>query len=74
MEDGMDNKNTGGPAFPVPGDQHDESFNGATLRDYFAAAALATVPRYDPSTNWSSADCADHAYRVADAMLAERAK
>jgi Mg-chelatase subunit ChlI len=27
----------GGPAFPVPGLQHDEDFNGMTLRDYFAA-------------------------------------
>lgn len=27
----------GGPAFPVTGLQHDEAFNGATLRDYFAA-------------------------------------
>lgn len=31
----------GGPAFPVPGLQHDEAFNGATLRDYFAAHAPA---------------------------------
>ncbi|MBZ3665541.1 hypothetical protein [Pseudomonas monteilii] len=30
-------KPTGGPAFPVPGLQDDESFNGMTLRDYFAA-------------------------------------
>lgn len=29
--------NDGGPAFPVPGLQHDEAFNGMTLRDYFAA-------------------------------------
>lgn len=30
-------KPTGGPAFPVPGLQDDETFNGMTLRDYFAA-------------------------------------
>lgn len=33
--------NDGGPAFPVPGLQHDEAFNGMTLRDYFAAHAPA---------------------------------
>lgn len=36
----MNEKNNGGPAFPVPGLQHDEDFNGMTLRDYFAAKAL----------------------------------
>lgn len=29
----------GGPAFPVPGLQHDEEFNGMSLRDHFAATA-----------------------------------
>jgi hypothetical protein len=33
----------GGPAFPVPGLQHDEDFNGMTLRDYFAAKAPITT-------------------------------
>ena len=31
--------NDGGPAYPVPGLQHDEDFYGMSLRDYFAAHA-----------------------------------
>jgi len=31
--------NDGGPAFPVPGLQHDEAFNGISVRDYLAAHA-----------------------------------
>jgi hypothetical protein len=66
----------GGPAFPVPGLQHDEDFNGMTLRDYFAAQALTTVAAYDSRDvdTWTPHDFAHHAYALADAMLAERAK
>lgn len=32
----MSKQDDGGPAFPVPGLQHDESFNGMTLHDWFA--------------------------------------
>lgn len=79
----MSAKNTGGNAFPVPGDQPDESFNGMSLRDYFAAKAMHAViesqlhdggdvpeeniPRFLEIT-------AGYAYQMADAMLAERAK
>lgn len=35
----MSEKDNGGPAFPIPGDQYDESFNGMTLRDFFIAHA-----------------------------------
>lgn len=44
----MSNTNTSGPAFPVPGLQHDESFNGMTLRQY--AAIKLRVP--DSGTDW----------------------
>ena len=68
-------KNTGGPAFPIPGLQHDEEFNGMSLRDYFAAKAMQALissPNTDHSVEFSAV--ADVAYRVADAMLAEREK
>ncbi len=79
----------GGPAFPVPGGvmtyhTHNTSvpFIGMTLRDYFAAKAMMTF--YDaPGMLYVSAGgdtidtpeaVAEFAYRLADAMLAERAK
>lgn len=79
MEDGQQ------PAFPVADYDHqtfqpvdvDEArrqLSGMTLRDYFAAKALATASAYsheDVST-WSSEDFAKHAYALADAMLVAR--
>lgn len=72
-------KDNGGPAFPFG--QTDElsgqlvngwGSEGMTLRDYFAAKFMcgrAAVPGFvDPSND------AEMAYRVADAMLLERAK
>ena len=72
----MSKENSGGNAFPVPGLHQHEEFNGMTLRDYFAAKALATVPAYsgEDVATWESSDFARHAYQIADAMLAERAK
>lgn len=69
----------GGPAFPVPGLSNlpNEGFIypevGMTLRDYFAAKAL----EWSGSSEWFSKDpqqVAARAYRLADAMLKERAK
>ena len=55
-------------AFPVPGWKGDADFNGMTLRDYFAAKAIAEVDWANNSvqngTKW--------AYELADAMLAAR--
>jgi len=75
---------TGGPAFPVPGLQHDEDFNGMTLRDYFAAKAMHEIVEYRRA-NYHHAYpydtngfrvfanlCAKEAYVFADAMLAAR--
>jgi hypothetical protein len=71
----MSDRETGGSAFPysalAPGgptiyaDSH-----GMTLRDYLAGQALAVIPGdvADP------VDLAKDAYRIADAMLAERQK
>ena len=39
----MSIKNNGGPAFPVPNLEFDSEFNGMTLRDYFAAKAMASI-------------------------------
>lgn len=66
----MSKKNSGGPAFPVPGLQNDEDFNGMSLRDYFAAKAMATLILAGVSSDYIPAE----AYKMADAMLAERAK
>ena len=74
-------KNTGGPAFPVPGykfvdDQHftkyAKALPGMTLRDYFAAKAIqASLP--DPAySTWDAERHARRAYSVADAMIAAR--
>ncbi len=63
---------TGGPAFPCP--DHD----GLTLRDYFAAKAMATMfyPAIMESIRTDEdLDClkvAGFAYQMADAMLKAR--
>jgi hypothetical protein len=73
---------TGGPAFPVPGLQHDEDFNGMTLRDYFAGQALIGIASGEgvraclhsaQLNNVSPRQVAAKvAYDYADAMLAAR--
>ena len=40
-------QNNGGNAFPIPGLQHDEGFNGMTLRDWFATHAPAVPNDFD---------------------------
>ncbi len=66
----------GGPAYPVvelnhvtghPCDQH----MGMTLRDYFAGQFLST---YVTESDLNEENVAKYCYRMADAMLAERAK
>lgn len=72
----MSTINDGGPAFPVPGLHHDESFNGMTLRDYFAAKALqarlAGVISAQQAYAWGADEAARDAYDIADAMLRAR--
>jgi len=79
----MSNKN-GGPAFPsgesyyttdLSGNRtrHGKSpqYKGMTLRDYFAAMAMQAKCT-DGYSSWKY--LAQDAYRIADAMLAERDK
>jgi len=65
----MTNK-TGGPAFPCEWDyisSSREMANGMTMRDYFAAKALAAFVH-----NRIPVDAAKEAYEYADAMLKAR--
>ncbi len=69
-------ENDGGYAFPVPagnfsgGESWDPLYLGMSLRDYFAAHALAVIP----GDVAEPASLARDAYAIADAMLAERSK
>jgi len=67
--------NTGGPAFPTL-EEHgfDNGMTGMTLRDYFAAKAMAQlIAIYEPSEKEGTVpDCAESAYFYADAMLEAR--
>lgn len=66
-----------GPAFPTKA-RSPEMYQGITIRDYFAAAALTGLTSdwsIDPTdTQDEFAAVVEVAYRFADAMLAERAK
>ena len=68
-------KDTGGPAFPHS--RLGSDADGMTLRDYFAAKAMQSLmhTQYaDMTYEGESAAMAFEAYRLADAMLAERSK
>ena len=68
----MSTIDNGGPAFPVgSGDMRDPV--GMTLRDYFAAKAMASAFG-DPleATQAGKEYIARHAYAMADAMLSAR--
>lgn len=65
----MNDKDTGGPAFPVPGLHRDSYNNGMTLRDYFAAEAMKHF-RWNVHTGLY--EDASLAYEIADAMLKAR--
>lgn len=74
----MTTKHTGGPAFPVwelngSGKAEMTDF-GMSLRDYFAAKAMAAMvasPDYVEGS-WFQEDIAIQAYTMADAMLKAR--
>ena len=62
----------GGPAFSVP---RDAPADGMSLRDYFAAKAMAAMLTIeDVHLNYVESQLARWAYEQADAMLAERNK
>lgn len=62
--------NTGGPAFPQPVNPS-EYGRGMTLRDYFAAKAMAAYWS-DPAVAGDYKTAAAWAYDMADAMLKAR--
>lgn len=70
----------GGSAFPIPASDLSGSYEpepGMSLRDYFAAKAMAAFnanPGSWGSPNVNDEEIAKMAYRQADAMLAERDK
>lgn len=67
----------GGPAFPLTTWDADSSEHrrGMSLRDYFAALAMAAyVAKEGPASDEDGDFVAMYAYQIADAMLAERAK
>jgi len=83
-------KEDGGPAYPQPlTDNHGSmdypsngwGLGGMSLRDYMASAALTGILNYFPVVSREDLDSterqkrlAKHAYDMADAMIAERAK
>jgi hypothetical protein len=65
-------------AFPVPVGQTCDDFQGMTLRDYFAAKAMAALlawPGDESVLSWQEVgmnQLASQAYRYADAMIVAR--
>jgi hypothetical protein len=72
----MEDKNT--PAFPFVAKDHTGTMinMGMSLRDYFAAQALASSTGWYLSeiNNWDNKERADWAYKQAEQMLIERQK
>lgn len=74
--------NNGGPAFPNELQRNMTSGylmkGGMTLRDYFAAKAMQGIIHNEADIDFSGktveSAVASLSYRIADAMLAERAK
>lgn len=70
-------KNNGGPAFPAKAlDGGYDASQGMSMRDWFAAAALqGWLASFTPSDGDPNPEfTAVLVYKLADAMLAERAK
>ena len=81
----MSNKPENPRAFPLPVSDNNMGYEGMTLRDYFAAAALNKCIDYttaadddgSPNNPHNTPDelaglIANYAYAIADAMLEER--
>lgn len=78
-------KDTGGSAFPEVFSDHDQKSNdqwvtetytsgGMTLRDYFAAKAMAALIIDPARADQSRQECARLSYLMADSMIAARAQ
>jgi len=80
MEATMENKETGGSAFPgtIPQFSYQHPEPGMTLRDWFAGQALAGMATLYAVAGGASEDIAKAnatvSYLMADAMIAERNK
>lgn len=80
----MSTTNDGGQAFPTPETDGYHPVPGMSLRDYFAAHALAAMVTKTPLVNrrdvdqdaWDAIDrnAAESAYGYADAMIVQRSK
>lgn len=71
--------NDGGPAFPNENSpngetQYSNGLGGLSIRDFFAAQALVECPPALSLSLNSPENIALRAYKIADAMLAEREK
>ena len=68
--------NTGGPAFPCDLTAYDsevvKNFQGMTLRDYFAAKAMAALVVVYTDDKAIVDEYSQRAYAIADAMLKAR--
>ena len=67
----MNNDKTGGAAFPHVSTHMDRT--GMTLRDYFAGQVIGQLAEHVGRFDMSHSQ-AEYAYRLADAMIAEREK
>lgn len=69
----MSQPNDGGPAFPLAFTHAEMGhFPGMSLRDYFAAHALAGELAHQSLKNCDADEMATACYQLADAMLAAR--
>jgi hypothetical protein len=66
----MSTNETGGPAFPAQ--FFDERATGMTLRDYFAAKAMASMCNETWPDKSDQVEICRRAYRMADSMLEAR--
>jgi hypothetical protein len=64
--------NDGGPAFPAPAYAANITDKGMTLRDYFAAQALAGLLYSGVKSKGWEETIAYYSYKIADAMLVRR--
>lgn len=62
----------GGNAFPIPGLQDHQEFNGMSLRDYFAAKAMQGICAHQDTWGLMDDEIVKKAYALADNMLTAR--
>ena len=75
----MSKQKDGGPIYPIFEARHanadyDITHIGMSLRDYFAAQALQGMISADHKSERSMSEMVTLAYKIADAMIAEREK